>query len=482
MKRSYMQSLLRQFHLSDLEQSASLREQREILLNAVLVSSSILGTLLYALSFFPVFEKGLSPAILGFYTGVYLGVLAITFIHRLPYRVRMGGCLLIFYLLGVYNLLMNGFNVDAGLFLLTFVAMSSLFLGVRGGLSALLLSLASATSIGFSVTHERIQLRMGLPQTNPMLWFIGGNIFLLMGVTLTMTISGLLRSLDRNLAKSIQMGTELQHTLQALASSEERFRSLIEYSTDIIAVIERNGAIRFASPSIERLLGYTGDEIIGKSIYDIIHPEDQELAIAALAPGAPQEVLGPTIEVLIRHKNGSWHLIEVRGREMYDNPAVQGIVINCQDITERKEAERLLKKAKDELERRVAERTAELHITNDQLMELIVHSPSVIYSAELTGNFRIMTITRNVTALLGYAPAQITEQPDFWKCHVHPEDAERACAGRQGLCAQKRLTYEYRFLNHDGEYRMIRDVTALLSNPEDGMPRMVGSWTDITDQ
>ena len=157
-------------------------------------------------------------------------------------------------------------------------------------------------------------------------------------------------------------------------------------------------------------------------------------------------------------------------------------MINCQDITERKEAERLLNKAKDELERKVAERAAELHITNEQLMELITHSPSVIYSAELTGSFRIMTITRNLTAVLGYPPAQATAQPDFWKSHVHPEDLECACESRQSLLDRERLTSEYRFMNQAGEYRWIRDVMALLNKSDQSMPVLVGSWTDITDQ
>jgi len=322
MKKLYLKSLWRQFHWSDLEQSPSLGQQREILLNVILVSASILGTLLYALSFFPVFEKDLSPLILGFYTGVYLLLLAITFIRRIPTQVRIGGCLSIFFILGVYNLLMNGFNVDSGLFLLTFVAMASLFLGLKGGLGALGLSTISGWTIGFLITHARIQLSMGLPQTNPMLWFIGGNIYLLMGVMLTLTISGLLLSLDRNLVKSIKMGVELQQAVQDLARSEERFRSLIEYSTDIIAVVERNGTIRFASPSVERLLGYRVDELVGQSILTIIHPEDQELAIAALSPSVPVDVIGNPIETLIRHKNGSWRLLEVRGREMYYNPAI----------------------------------------------------------------------------------------------------------------------------------------------------------------
>jgi diguanylate cyclase (GGDEF)-like protein/PAS domain S-box-containing protein len=116
---------------------------------------------------------------------------------------------------------------------------------------------------------------------------------------------------------------------------EQRFRALTENALDIAAVVSPAGRIEYASPSIERVMGYTPAELVGKSILQLVHAEDaggmrQELQRAAHR--LPSE---KTILVRFQHRNGSWRVLEIVGTNCREDPSVGGIVINCRDITER---------------------------------------------------------------------------------------------------------------------------------------------------
>ena len=80
-----------------------------------------------------------------------------------------------------------------------------------------------------------------------------------------------------------------------LRRSEERFRSLVHNSADIIAVLDPDGTVRYASPAVERMLGYPADDRIGRSMLEILHPDDQERA-ATTAGGDPADRARPGIQ------------------------------------------------------------------------------------------------------------------------------------------------------------------------------------------
>jgi PAS domain S-box-containing protein len=139
-----------------------------------------------------------------------------------------------------------------------------------------------------------------------------------------------------------------------LRRSEEHFRSLIEHSSDIITIISRDGTITYESPSLERVLGYKPDELIGKNAFELIHAQDVPLVVEALTRSTGADPRHRSVEYRIRHKNGSWRFLETLGVNLFDEPEVAGTIINSRDITERKHAEEqireqaaLLDKAQD---------------------------------------------------------------------------------------------------------------------------------------
>ena len=141
--------------------------------------------------------------------------------------------------------------------------------------------------------------------------------------------------------------TERKRAVEALRRSEEHFRLLIENALDIIILLNRDGTVRYQSPSAERVLGYKQEEAIGENGFAFIHPDDLPHVIDVFTDIIQKPGILPPIEMRVRHKDGSWHVIETLGNNLLNNPAVEGIIINVRDITERKQMEGELLKAKE---------------------------------------------------------------------------------------------------------------------------------------
>lgn len=139
--------------------------------------------------------------------------------------------------------------------------------------------------------------------------------------------------------------TERKLTEKALQEREQHFQSLIENATDVIMVLDIKGTIHYVSPSVERILHYTPSALVQRTIYHFIHSDETTVARYALgmalqSPGKPQN-LG---EYRFCMQDGTWKVFEVIATSLLDNPTVQGIVVNCHDITERKAAEERLQR------------------------------------------------------------------------------------------------------------------------------------------
>src|SRR3954469_10453778 len=100
----------------------------------------------------------------------------------------------------------------------------------------------------------------------------------------------------------------------ALRKSEEHFRSLTENASDIVTILGDDGILRYVSPSVERLLGYSTKELLGRNAFEFMHPDDLAPVMEALAdaiqrPGSPY-----TATFRFRHADGSWHILESIGQ------------------------------------------------------------------------------------------------------------------------------------------------------------------------
>jgi diguanylate cyclase (GGDEF)-like protein/PAS domain S-box-containing protein/putative nucleotidyltransferase with HDIG domain len=136
-------------------------------------------------------------------------------------------------------------------------------------------------------------------------------------------------------------GDTNEHECAADASrrGEAHFRALVERASDLIAVVDGDGVRTYASPGYHRVLGYRPQELVGRPIEAINHPDDAErdrrfFADLAQRPGAVDR-----FEARVRHQDGSTRWLEVIATNRLDDPDVRGIVVNSRDVTERKKAE-----------------------------------------------------------------------------------------------------------------------------------------------
>ncbi|MDQ3779861.1 MAG: EAL domain-containing protein [Chloroflexota bacterium] len=143
--------------------------------------------------------------------------------------------------------------------------------------------------------------------------------------------------------------TDRKEAEEALRQSEARLAALVRNAPDVITVLEADGTVRYKSPGIEHELGYTPDELIGTSVFVLIHPNDlvraQELFIELLGQARGKVAA----EFRCRHKDGSWRWLEVIGTNLLGDPNVGGIVVNSRDITDRKRSEETLRENEQHL-------------------------------------------------------------------------------------------------------------------------------------
>ena len=132
--------------------------------------------------------------------------------------------------------------------------------------------------------------------------------------------------------------TETKSAEGALLASERRFRLLVESSVDVVCIIDAE-RIRYVSPSIKTMLGHEPADIVDTGPIDFVHPEDVSLVKDHLGELARTPNHSIQMKLRARHADGSYRILEVVGRNLFDEPAVRGMVINFHDVTARETAQ-----------------------------------------------------------------------------------------------------------------------------------------------
>ena len=172
-----------------------------------------------------------------------------------------------------------------------------------------------------------------------------------------------------------------------LEGGVDRYRWLVENSVDVIAEIDVDGIIRFASPAIERVLGYRPEEVMGTSCFALIHADDMPKTREAFAhilqnPG----ISGPELELRGRHKDGAWRYVEALGKKVVSESTQSAIVICLRDVTAHRQAEAALADRTRQLD---AIRAIGIEITREldlaKLLQLITRGAVELVGAESGG-------------------------------------------------------------------------------------------------
>jgi PAS domain S-box-containing protein len=182
---------------------------------------------------------------------------------------------------------------------------------------------------------------------------------------------------------TIYQQLQIHRIRRQLSESQQVFRLISENAADMIAVVDVEGRRIYNSQSYERVLGYSTDDLQKSSAFEQIHPEDRE-RVKEASLEARRTGIGRTLEYRMRHKNGSWRVLESTARVI---PSVSGIpekmVIVNRDITERKRA------------------VEALRVSEASFRSVVEDAPYGIYQADDEGRF--LRANPALQRMLGYS-------------------------------------------------------------------------------
>jgi PAS domain S-box-containing protein len=192
---------------------------------------------------------------------------------------------------------------------------------------------------------------------------------------------------------------EKQQALVRLRENEDLFRTVVENSIDVVTVVATDGTVRYVSPSVERLIGAAAAERIGRSVFELVHPDD----LPAVGRAFQEVLTAPgrslSAEFRLLHRDGDYRFVEARGTSFRGEGGATQVVINGRDVTARRAAEeelRLLISAMEEAEDAIVITAAPAgegqrilfvnpafsRMTGFDAAEVIGRSPDLLYGPE----------------------------------------------------------------------------------------------------
>jgi len=166
--------------------------------------------------------------------------------------------------------------------------------------------------------------------------------------------------------------TERKIAEKMLQQSEDYFRSLIEDGVDVISVIDADGMLKYASPSLFRELGYSPEELIGHKAGEHVHPDDWMNMRDVMNDAISGTGIMEPVNYRYRAADGSWLHVESHGRNQLDDESVQGFVLISRNVTQHRLAEKALTEVQA------------------QLRSTINNTPLIIWATDIDG---ILTMT-----------------------------------------------------------------------------------------
>ena len=278
-----------------------------------------------------------------------------------------------------------------------------------------------------------------------------------MGVLGTMIVLTLVstRVVGRRAADTVDRVTKL------LQHNEARFQAMVRDSSDIMAIVDTEGLLVYASPATERILGLDTAPLIGTDVFDLIHPEDR----AHAASGFDLDRGGKRthrVEFRLRHADGSWRVVEAVATNLLDDPSVRGIVISARDLTDRRRAE------------------GELREAQERFRSAFENAPIGMALMALDG--RLFRVNRALAHILGRSGRELlgSSVVDL----SHPEDLSDLRASMRELLSGEvpSTQLEQRYVHHDGHPVWIAVSVSLVRDLQSTPLYFVCQMEDITER
>jgi len=262
--------------------------------------------------------------------------------------------------------------------------------------------------------------------------------------------SAVLSALDKARAQR-----DREAAVNSMRASEEQFRALIENSSDLVTIITPDGVIRYASPSTERVLGFTSDQLIHQSLFMFVHESDRDSfrdKLHKLCGANTQE----TFNFRLRHRDESWRVFESIGKNLIHNPGVEGVVITSRDATDRLRAEE-----------QIREQAALLDKAQDAIMVL-----------DMEG--RVTFWNKSAARLYGWTSEEMLRTNAVSK--IFPPDLPNLAEARESTVLKGDWIGELKQLNKEGKELWVESRWSLIRDRNNEPRSTLIINTDITDR
>ena len=262
--------------------------------------------------------------------------------------------------------------------------------------------------------------------------------------------------------------TDSQRALLSLSASEQRFPALTEKAAVMTMVCDAQGTILYASDAARELMGQAAEALRGQNLFDTLHPQDRSQALAEMDRVVGGQ--GTDAEVVLRHHHadGSWRYLSSVATNFLNEDAIQGVVFDFRDATERKRAEQAEQALRE----------------SEQIWKLALESAGDgVWDWDIAGGKE--RISQRCKEMYGYTDAEMSDQPQDLDRLTHPDDVALMLQDRQNHFDGKTPTYqnEHRIRCRDGSWKWILSRGMVISRDTQGHPqRMIGTHTDITDR
>ena len=259
---------------------------------------------------------------------------------------------------------------------------------------------------------------------------------------------------------NLQLLDELKAQSASLEQSEAYFRTLAERAQDIVLTLSENGVIKYCSPSVEPLLGYRVDDLVGTRLCDYAHGNDIAALDRVLSNAGNADSTREPLVARLRSRDGESHHIELSIRDLTDDPVISGIVINARDVTLRRKAE------------------AELTSANDRFNIAFQSNPAAVAIAAADSGI-LRSVNDKWTELFGYgreeAIGRTGVELGIWR---DPAERTRALEARSpdGSLSNFDVTFKAR----DGS--VIHGLHSAEAIEVDGQTMRLGMTIDVTER
>ena len=282
-------------------------------------------------------------------------------------------------------------------------------------------------------------------------------VFILEGALICLLAEALRAARLRAEASKLEAGRHQER----LRRSEEHVRSLVEGVPDLaVFMLDMRGRVASWNAGAERLQGYRAEEIIGEH-FSVFFTEEEA------GKGHLEEAAGEgrfeAEDWLVREDGSRFMAVTVTTALQDDEGRLRGFSAVMQDITEKKEAERLLEEAET------------------RLRTLVEHVPAITYTGEIDGDHALEYVSPQIEDVLGYSPGEVVAEPDLWTKLLHPHDRRWVLdEDRRVAETGDPFALEYRMFARNGRVVWLRDEAMLVRDEEGNPLHWQGFMLDVT--